>query len=1249
MDFYSTVFILVHPNGYVEDTVDGPFQSSEPLLMSIHRQKSLLELKNLILRNMGELERKQISRMAYRLHVKIGPQASDCQVFWLKSDQDIQLMFGYHDSNSELRCIELYVKVEEDTISSASSKANPQVVQSENNVGRGAKRVQSPVTSPSFAFPILFENSETVDGNRSNICASPANMASGGVAVDKILPPKTGNFRGACSAFPPPTSKKHSFVGTGADLGHPPQPKMQKMVDGKGKPVENGVLLPTIEESDVYSKHFQAQGVCPNLEPPITSNPQMVLEGRVKELEIRLESKENERAALEELKVTLTAKISNMENKLKEADKEKSQLREKETASRRRIEQLEAEVKHLGCCVREAKERAHRNIMEQVHHLAPGIDFSRVHPDYQVVNGEIVNPNKDSVNNPPLSQDVASHNVNNPPLPQHVTSQNVNNPPLSQKQSQDERHLPYPVQASLQNSQTVGIQNLGKDPVPNNEVAKTLNPSSESQQYAKLHQISNQQATVNEQRGGQINRQKQVPFGMFLPILIPQLPKDRAMQLQTLFSKLKKDEIAKDSFVQLMKGIVGDQMLRLAMAKIQAQLLQMRPNQGPVEQQHPVRMPTVGLGARQLNDPHALAQLHQRSMNAAADQSRMTSSAVQTMENNARKSQELDARMETQGLQPSQLSSSNSISVSQEAERSSVHVHGLNKQPQPQPQHLHFPSAYGSSGGNYRPFSGPASSSASSIRPPPHESHMSQIPHQSTGPNHLGGATQGFIGMPKLEQQNSLNDPKRLPGGSVALLNNPASQQTPNAWQPPSNKDQSSGFLSSGSYVKKEPSDMPTEQQHRQNISKIHGLPSANSAQIEQASANQGTVKDEFSRGLPVSTSMAPTTSTGLTSLNSASPSGMAQLDPSVSLSTQVPSNTSGITVRAPVKKPSVGQKKPLEALGSSPPPPPSKKQKGSGGGSVEQSIDQLNDVTAVSGVDLREEEEQLFSGPKEDSRVSEATRRAVQEEEERLILQKIPLQKKLFEIMFKYGLKGVSNDVERCLSLCVEERMRGLISNLIRMSKQRVDFEKTRHRTVVTSDVQQQIMTINRKVREEWEKRQAEAEKLRKQNDVDGNAGADGDKDKDEGRNKSSKVNKEEDDKMRTNAANVAARAAVGGDDMLSKWQLMAEQARQKREGVTDTSSGSQPAKDASRKSSASGKSTKDNHEGDKKGSTNFATSGAIRKHGRNNSLVTQTKIARSISVKDVIAVLEREPQMSKSSLIHRLYEKIHSDAQPE
>ncbi|KAJ1379353.1 Transcription initiation factor TFIID component TAF4 [Sesbania bispinosa] len=638
--------------------------------------------------------------------------------------------------------------------------------------------------------------------------------------------------------------------------------------------------------------------------------------------------------------------------------------------------------------------------------------------------------------------------------------------------------------------------------VASQDVVKTHNPNSESQ-YAKLQQMSNQQASVTEQP----------------------------------------NEIAKDSFVRLMKGIVGDQMLRLALAKVQMQS-QTRPNQGPAGH--------------------------------------------------------------------------STLAVSQEeTERSSVHIQGLNKQQQ---HHLHFPSAYGSSSDNYNPFSGTTSNSSSSIKPQLHDSHMSHIPHQSIGSNHLGRATQGLnvIGMPKHERQNSFNDPKRLAGGSLCpAVNNTASQQASNAWQPSTNKEQNLGSLSSVSYVKKEPSDLSAEQQHRHNLSKLHGLPSVNSAQIEQGSANQGTVKDEFSRGLPASTSVPPTTSTGLLPLNSTSPSVMTQLDPNVSSSAQNPSNASGVIARTTLKKPPLAQKKPLESLSSS--PPPSKKQKTSGG-SVEQSIEQLNDVTAVSGVDLREEEEQLFSGPKEDSRVSEACRKAVQEEEERLILQKAPLQKKLIDIMAKCGLKGMSNDVERCLSLCVEERMRGLISNLIRLSKQRVDFEKTSHRTVVTSD-------------------------------VESNTGVDGDKEKDESRTKSTKVNKEEDEKTRMNALNVAARAAFGGDDMFSKWQLMAEQARQKREGGVDASSGSQPAKDVNRKSITSGRSTttKDN-QGEKKGPTTFfATAGAARKFGRNHAVASQARVDRSISVKDVIAVLEREPQMSKSPLIHRLYEKIHSDASVE
>ncbi|GJY74724.1 transcription initiation factor TFIID subunit 4b [Tanacetum coccineum] len=153
-----------------------------------------------------------------------------------------------------------------------------------------------------------------------------------------------------------------------------------------------------------------------------------------------------------------------------------------------------------------------------------------------------------------------------------------------------------------------------------------------------------------------------------------------------------------------------------------------------------------------------------------------------------------------------------------------------------------------------------------------------------------------------------------------------------------------------------------------------------------------------------------------------------------------------------------------------------SKKQKVVGA-LADQSIEQLNDVIAVTGVNLKEEEEQLFSGATEDSRVSEASRKVVQEEEARLILilHKNPLQKKLSEMMAKCGVKTVSNDLERCLSL-------------------RVDLERPRHGTVITSDVRKQIMSMNQKGREEWEKKQADVEELQRATEATFNAPMGGD-----------------------------------------------------------------------------------------------------------------------------------------------------------
>lgn len=341
--------------------------------------------------------------------------------------------------------------------------------------------------------------------------------------------------------------------------------------------------------------------------------------------------------------------------------------------------------------------------------------------------------------------------------------------------------------------------------------------------------------------------------------------------------------------------------------------------------------------------------------------------------------------------------------------------------------------------------------------------------------------------------------------------------------------------------------------------------------------------------------------------------------------------------------KKTAGQKKSLETSGSTP-PPPSKKQKTSGT-FQEQSFDQLNDVTAVSGVNLREEEEQLLSAPKEESWASEEARKIAQEEDGKLFLQKGPLLKKLAAIVPKCNLKSIGGDVEHCLSMCVEERLRRFISTLIRVSKQRIDTEKSGHRLVITSDVGRQILRMNQKAKEEWDKKQAEeTDKNKKQNEVDGSGTVELDKEKEETRSKNAKPNKEEDDKMRTTAANVAARQAVGGSDMLSKWQLMAEQARQKREGL-DLAASSQ--RGTASRSHMAGKGPTDHHEASKRTHSAAFGTGGMNRQGRGPFAASHPKgPQRTISMKDVICVLEREPQMTKSRLIYRLYERLPGDS---
>ncbi|XP_063947384.1 transcription initiation factor TFIID subunit 4b isoform X7 [Daucus carota subsp. sativus] len=666
--------------------------------------------------------------------------------------------------------------------------------------------------------------------------------------------------------------------------------------------------------------------------------------------------------------------------------------------------------------------------------------------------------------------------------------------PLQQKQSPED--LPHQQERSEQKtlhvSQPINIQNLENSTAVGQEQNRSQDPNSLSQ-YLRSQKMNTQQAGATTQANNAVKNGKQVPFAMLFPVIEPLLDKDKAMQLRTLYNKLKQNEISKDAFVKHMRALVGDHMLKLAVVRLQ--------EQGPRSSQVP----------------------------------------------------------------PNQVASHSHIPAQQLGPSSAAQTFSDSRN---------------------------VNSSVQSLKQPPQNMQMRQVTVRP------GVGTVHSMGLPK---QNSFTEPMRMQGG--------------------------------GHYVKQEPIDQGNEQQKTQ-LSSSQGVSSVSSAQFEQgnSSSNLGDKSNEMQQSR-----MGFSAPTSITT----------QLETSSSLSTRLSSATRpvgpGSTAKTPIKKPNIGQKKALESPGPEP-LQQNKKQKVS---HSDQSIEQLNDVTAVSGVNLREEEEQLFSGTKEDSRVSEASRRVVQEEEERLILQRVPLQKKMGEIMKKWGLKNIGNDVERCLSLSVEERLRALISNLFRLSKQRVDIEKPRHRTIVTSDVRQQIIAMNRKAKEEWNKKQGDSEKSQGAVDPEGNTGVEGDKEKDDTRARPIKANKEDDDKMRTTAANVAARAAVGGDDMFSKWQLMAEARQKQREGGADSASSSHPVKEVNRKLVTTPvKNTRDNQDSGRSQRTTVATSAGVTRKSGKAQVMSQPGIPRNISVKDVIAVLEREPQTSKSVLIYRLYNKVHTDA---
>ncbi|KAL5213358.1 hypothetical protein ABZP36_024205 [Zizania latifolia] len=654
---------------------------------------------------------------------------------------------------------------------------------------------------------------------------------------------------------------------------------------------------------------------------------------------------------------------------------------------------------------------------------------------------------------------------------------------------------------------------------------------------------------------GKRGNQPSIPFNMLIPILQAHLDRDKDMQLQTVWAKLRRNEVHKDDFLRVIRNIVGDQMLKQAAHKVFAQMQaqaqrnsQANVNQQTNANQYSLPSQVSSSGSAQLHDQ----QVHMSTPPNQGQKSQTLSSSQAFVPSGTQVQSSMIAH--DNSIQRPDAKGMHAMPNRPPAMNSAVSAQTMNKQQKPTQVQQASPQIYGTINHPDQPYPMPISGSTP-LRSLSSESEIKPSLH----PHGMVPAKIGTVHTHPTTQHNAT--------GQQMVQNKDLKS---NAFNPRSNAKQDSGSAGKAS---------------------------------------------------PVGTGGSTTKSQGK----------------------QIPANVSTPPAGRTNKK-SAGQKKSLETAGSTP-PPPSKKQKASGT-FQEQSIDQLNDVTAVSGVNLREEEEQLLSAPKEENRASEEARRIAQEEDEKLFLQKGPLFKKLAEIIPKCNLKNISSDVEHCLSMCVEERLRRFISTLIRVSKQRIDTEKTGHRLVITSDVGRQILRMNQKAKEEWDKKQTEeTDKNKKQNEVDASGSAELDKEKEETRPKNAKPNKEEDDKMRTTAANVAARQAVGGSDMLSKWQLMAEQARQKREGL-DSASASQRAT-APRPLHMLGKGPSEHHEASNRTHSAAFGTGGMNRQGRGPFAGTQSKgPQRTISVKDVICVLEREPQMTKSRLIYRLYERLAGDS---
>ncbi|MED6163501.1 hypothetical protein PIB30_080515 [Stylosanthes scabra] len=146
------IHAIIYPNGEISQSAEGVMFSCEELVwVMIQTQISLLDLKNLILMNLGEVGRKEVMRIFYRMPVAVA-NTFVYRKMPLRTDQNVSMMFSYHRGISSVFAIEFCVQLQD--VGGSSSSSNHVESGRGININDGARilpnrRASSP--SPSFS------------------------------------------------------------------------------------------------------------------------------------------------------------------------------------------------------------------------------------------------------------------------------------------------------------------------------------------------------------------------------------------------------------------------------------------------------------------------------------------------------------------------------------------------------------------------------------------------------------------------------------------------------------------------------------------------------------------------------------------------------------------------------------------------------------------------------------------------------------------------------------------------------------------------------------------------------------------------------------------------------------------------------------------------------------------------------------------------------------------------------------------